>query len=316
MAFPSFTDDPIFWAAVGSLATAGALLVSIVLLMFQFRDRTKAKKQEKRFSAEHVSGWINVNYEPKIIKKGKEDLEGLKKKVKVSLKNTGNQPVFDVSMRVAEKFPGSDYVKLGNLGLPTTIPVLPPEDGGEWDISDQLAHYDVLTHMYLEVTFRDSADRYWKRDFSGKLKEINPKKKKYQKANESEMHRQLGHPSPENPFAIAIAFYTLITSESPSDWQEALNYTTPESEWGDPEKSHNLLTELGMTTYLEYPTKGVAYVRFVAPQKDNVVVKADHMGPLVDARIMTLQYREEFESWKVHSIGLPCPPEHLPPRKK
>lgn len=305
----TLAESPIFWSAVGSIATAGALLVSSLLLAIQMRDRRKEKKKGERSSAEHVSGWLEVKYKKKITEDGKEKLE---KQVKVLLKNTGNQPVYDVTMLAAEQVPGQGFTKLGNLGLPTIIPTLPPEDANEWDISSQIKHYDIGPYLYLETSFRDSANRHWKRDYSGKLTKINPRKSKYRKVKKEELDKQIGFHSEKNPFSVATAFYALATSDSPEEWSQALELTTPESEWGDAKEIHDFLEGLGMTTYLEYPTDGVAYVRFVTPQKTNVVVESAHLGPVVQAKIMTLQFREEFDTWKVHSIGLPCPPEFLP----
>lgn len=215
-------------------------------------------------------------------------------------------------MRVGQRIPGRSAENLGNLGLPAVMPALPPGSSQEWDISSHLSHYYTTANLYLELAFRDPADISWRRDFSGTLSKVGLKKPKFLPADPVEMTSQLGDLSPRNPFYAALKFYRYATSEDLEERRKILGFCTPESVWDDLSKVYEILKNLGMATYLEYPTDGVAYIKFVESASRNAVVQAGHLGPVVPALIMTLQYRPREGEWKVHCIGPPCPPEELP----
>ncbi len=132
--------------------------------------------------------------------------------------------------------------------------------------------------------------------------------------HEAEAEAQMGRLNADNPIAVAMAFFSLVTKNDLATSRSQLeSLCTPESiaAWGDFSDVRELLRECGMATFPHYPAPGVAYVKF--PRQADVLQQAQ--GPeLTEATIMTLQNRQELNppGWRVHGLGPPFPPDTLP----
>jgi hypothetical protein len=145
------------WAAVSSIATAAALLVSAAVFRVQLTDRWRLRADQARAQAEQVSGWLTVDREEKLWT--------------AHLRNGSTQPVYDVLYVVHD---GCE----GDAAMPEFIPVLPPETTWSWaldlwadpkdDSDPRASHVNACPYM----TFRDGRERTWQRDVHGRLTQI------------------------------------------------------------------------------------------------------------------------------------------------
>src|SRR6266568_1551678 len=99
------------WNALGSGATALALLISAAVFAFQIRDRTRDRRARHRYLAERISCWIEDRYAP-------GPTGGLVRQTVVHAKNVGDQPVYDLWLIVGQGYPGVKVQRLGPLGVP------------------------------------------------------------------------------------------------------------------------------------------------------------------------------------------------------
>lgn len=127
-------------------------------------------------------------------------------------------------------------------------------------------------------------------------------------------------PSTRHPLAVAAAFATGV--EDPVHYRAGLlALTTPESHaaWGDFARVADLLVNHGLATgviqaldEIGERTPDVVYVRFVdmAGMGDFSYVADGEV--LLDAQVLSMVWRPEFDSWLIHSIGDYLRPEELP----
>lgn len=127
-------------------------------------------------------------------------------------------------------------------------------------------------------------------------------------------------PSTRHPLAVASAFAAAV--ENPEQYRVALlNLTTPESHeaWGDFSSIAPKLVDYGLASgvYQALDDKGratpdVVYVRFVnmAGMGDFSYVSDGEV--LVEARVLSMVWRPEVDSWQIHGIGGYVLPEELP----
>lgn len=116
----------------------------------------------------------------------------------------------------------------------------------------------------------------------------------------------------DHVLGAAAAFVAFINAPHRFPWVSLSDLMTPESEprW-DVAGASRLLAETGMGSRPEYPAPDIAYVKFVRgfPADRTVQVAATI---LVSGTIMTLQFRPELGSWRVHGLGDYVPPEQMP----
>ena len=305
--------DPGNWGNVGNGAQAFALLVSLALLWMTARDRHREREAQRRAQAEHVSAWVDDRY-VRASTTGR-----LERRTFAHLRNTGTQPVYDVSALIGHGYTAEKVRSIGTLGIPSLVPVLPPDADLDFEITEPLRHFVIEGMLRAEVKFRDPANVYWFRRFDGGLVEEKANAGRLVPSNDEREHAeamaQLGEFSPDNPASIAIV---LLSALQMDDYKNHLSdlraLVTPESleSWGDLSEVREMLSGKGLATFPEYPAPGVCYLR-LPPSPSATLGRA--VGPVpIDAAILTLQQRPDLDgSWRIHSVGLPCPPEHLPP---
>jgi len=122
----------------------------------------------------------------------------------------------------------------------------------------------------------------------------------------------LAHNHPGGPWSVASAFYLALTGDAGLRTGVLRDLVTPESlgAWGDFTGAREVLLDACMTSRVDSPAPGVAYVKFVADPGQTVI--ADGPVMVMARAIATLQYRPESERWLVHALGDYCLPENLP----
>ncbi|MGY1804207.1 hypothetical protein ACI78T_13105 [Blastococcus sp. SYSU D00922] len=110
-----------------------------------------------------------------------------------------------------------------------------------------------------------------------------------------------GEPGPDNPVTVAAVFWTAVTEPGGPDLEILGLVVTPESWrwWGAFDRAAALLPACGMAhevlPALDDPE--VAYLGFRS-ESDDVVA--------------TLVRRPRLGGWRVHALGEPVRPEHVP----
>ncbi len=304
---PSLDWATVNWSTLGDAGQAFALVVSVVLLYMTMRDRRRDRRARRRSQAEHVSGWVDDRYI-------RDDQTGrLVRRTFAHLRNTGTQPVYDVSAVVGHGYIKGSVRAIGTLGLPALVPVLPPDADQDWEITGPLQHFVIEGTLRVELMFRDPGNVRWHRDFEGVLREQRKRAVVVDDDDQAAAQAQLGMLSPDNPTSVALAFVGALAHEDYMEHIEDLRrLCTPESveAWGDFSEVRVRLQDRGLGTFPEYPAPGVAYVRLPASPR----LQGRATGPVtVDSLILTLQQRPDIDGhWHVHSVGLPCLPEALP----
>jgi TIR domain-containing protein len=120
-----------------------------------------------------------------------------------------------------------------------------------------------------------------------------------------------GPMTPDNPYAVAFAFWHAALNENYDDLEAVI---TPESrgQW-DLAEIRRKTESSGIATGVYKPRYDVAYVKLVSNvgnEEEALQVLADPLP--VEARIISLVYRPEFGGWRVHSVGHPVEPADLP----
>ena len=126
-----------------------------------------------------------------------------------------------------------------------------------------------------------------------------------------EVIANVGPVTPENPLAVAIAFWSAALND---DYGNLDNLITPES------RGHWNLTDVregiqdsGIATGVQRPVYDVAHIRLVSGVGDaQTVLKVEGGEMLLRAKIMSLVYRSELGGWRVHALGRPFEPDELP----
>jgi hypothetical protein len=122
----------------------------------------------------------------------------------------------------------------------------------------------------------------------------------------------LAHNNPDGPWVAAAAFQQLLGSDRADRLEILRAMVTPDSvdAWGDFSGVRDLPADAAMTTRVDSPALGVAYVRFVADPGQ--VLVADRPTMISPRAAATLQYRPESGRWLVHAVGHYVLPEDLP----
>jgi hypothetical protein len=123
--------------------------------------------------------------------------------------------------------------------------------------------------------------------------------------------------TPENPWAVAIAFWNVATE---GDYAQLEDLITPESQgqW-DLADIKRRTENSGIVSGVYRPVFDVAHVRLIADLRDHVTDPNDQMdtltvsGPMqAQAWIISLVYRPELGGWRVHGFGRSLAPDELP----
>jgi hypothetical protein len=120
-----------------------------------------------------------------------------------------------------------------------------------------------------------------------------------------------GPMTPDNPYAVAFAFWHAVLNEDYDDLEAVI---TPESrgKW-DLEDIRTRTEDSGIATGVYKPRYDVAYVKLISNVGDEEEPIRVLRNPLpVEARIISLVYRPELGGWRVHGLGRPVDPTDLP----
>ncbi len=98
------------WSTLAEIGTALALPISAVLLFLTLRDRRRDNKARRRAQAEHISAWADDRY----VREG--DSGRLVRRSYAHLRNTGTQPVYEVSAVLGYGFLPKSVRSIGTLG--------------------------------------------------------------------------------------------------------------------------------------------------------------------------------------------------------
>jgi hypothetical protein len=120
-----------------------------------------------------------------------------------------------------------------------------------------------------------------------------------------------GSMTPDNPYAVAFAFWHAALNENYDDLELVI---TPESrgQW-DLADIRSRTGASGITTGVYKPRYDVAYVKLISNVGDKEEPIQVLRNPLpAEARIISLVYRPELGGWRVHGLGRPVDPTDLP----
>jgi TIR domain len=120
-----------------------------------------------------------------------------------------------------------------------------------------------------------------------------------------------GPMTPDNPYAVAFAFWHAALNENYDDLEAVI---TPESggQW-DLAEIRARTEGSGIATGVYQPRYDVAYVKLISNLGDKEEPIHTVSNPLpVEARIISLVYRPELGGWRVHGLGHPVDPTELP----
>jgi hypothetical protein len=120
-----------------------------------------------------------------------------------------------------------------------------------------------------------------------------------------------GPMTPDNPYAVAFAFWHAALGENYDDLEAVI---TPESRGQWDLADIRIRTEdSGIATGVYKPRYDVAYVKLISNVGDEEEAIQALRNPLpVEARIISLVYRPELGGWRVHGVGHPVDPTDLP----
>lgn len=122
---------------------------------------------------------------------------------------------------------------------------------------------------------------------------------------------------PRNPMSTAFAFYNSVTADGGPDVAALRLLCTPESwgGWGDFSAIVEMIGDCGLAARADAPStgeRGVRYAKVVALPDPGQAVQAEG-DVLVNAWIITMQWRPADGYWRVHGFGDYILPENLPP---
>lgn len=120
-----------------------------------------------------------------------------------------------------------------------------------------------------------------------------------------------GPMTPDNPYAVAFAFWHAALNENYDDLELVI---TPESrgQW-DLADIRARTEDSGIATGVYKPRYDVAYVKLLSNVGDKAEPIQVLRNPLpAEARIISLVYRRELGGWRVHGLGHPVDPTDLP----
>jgi hypothetical protein len=168
-----YASGPVHWGDiatwVGGLATAGALILTYLLLRVTRREQisqqgelARQQIEDRKAQAHRVSGWSDH------IEQVSASAEH---HVTVVVQNSSNEPVYSVRAAVGDSW-DSGHIGFAELDLRY---VLPPKSCDRQTVPLDLG--TTATGEYeptppVELIFRDAAGRYWHRHRSGTLTEI------------------------------------------------------------------------------------------------------------------------------------------------
>ena len=219
--------------------------------------------------AEGVTVWVDDRYQ-------QGDRGELVRTVSVILKNVGAHPVFDAQVVVGYGYFGGRVTNIGPLAVPTQS-VLPPGAEWTWPIEDVLRSAEVEGRLVAEVSFRDSANRWWLRNFDGHVNRWRGRlRRSVARIDDTDVSlAKFGPVSSENPISVAAAFWAALSDPiGPDRTAQLSSLCTPESlpAWGDFDELGELLAGHGLASFPVYPAPGVAYVKFPEDIDDAIVV--------------------------------------------
>ena len=110
-----------------------------------------------------------------------------------------------------------------------------------------------------------------------------------------------GEPGPENPVTVAAVFWTAVTEPGGPDLDILGLVVTPESWrwWGAFDRAAALL-----------PSCGMGHEALIAPDDPDVAYLGFRSES--DDVVATLVHRPRLGGWRVHALGEPVRPDHVP----
>ncbi|MFE4701076.1 hypothetical protein ACFRIC_28855 [Streptomyces sp. NPDC056738] len=120
-----------------------------------------------------------------------------------------------------------------------------------------------------------------------------------------------------NPMSTAFAFYNAVMADDGPDLGALKVLCTPESwgAWGDFSEIVEMIGDRGLATRANAPSTGepgVRYAKVVALPDPNQSMRSDG-DVMINAQIITMQWRPADGYWRVHGFGDYLRPEDLPP---
>src|SRR6266481_4927503 len=131
---------------------------------------------------------------------------------------------------------------------------------------------------------------------------------RFVQAELQEVIANAGPVTPENPWAVAFAFWSAALND---DYENLDNLTTPESRgrW-DLAAVRERTEDSGIASGVDRPIYDVAYVKLISGVSNaESVLKVEGGYMLVTAKIISIVYRLELGGWRVHALGRPCDPD-------
>lgn len=300
------------WVAMSALGTLAAASVAAWVAVRDIRRHRASMTKEERRAANLVSAWVEVDY-LRNVEKGR-----FIRKITLFVSNEGDQPVYDVVIRVGV---AQGQINLGPLGAPDPISVLAPRTRRSWDVSlGILAHeskHDYLpTEPVTRLSFTDSGDTRWVREFNSPLKRQGDSRLGRSTASrpteipDEQVDSQLGDSnSIFNPWMVASTFLNVIRSGSEDEFQRIIpKLVSQDAEnwsnfsWEDVLEIRENISEYVVGTYISYRADNIAYLQLWHP--DDLAAKSDKQGYVSVEKLqyMTLVFYAG-RGWKVFSFG-------------
>ena len=112
-----------------------------------------------------------------------------------------------------------------------------------------------------------------------------------------------GEPGPHNPITVAAVFWTAVTEPDGPDLEILGLVVTPESWrwWGSFDRAAALLRGRGMAPEVT-----------PSAEDPDVVHLSFGAGEGADDVVATLVHRHRLGGWRVHALGEPVRPDHVP----
>jgi hypothetical protein len=119
-----------------------------------------------------------------------------------------------------------------------------------------------------------------------------------------------GPMTPDNPYAVAFAFWHAALNENYDDLELVI---APESrgQW-DLADIRSRTEDSGIATGVYKPRYDVAYVKLISNISEEEPIQVLRNPLPAEARIISLVYRPELGGWRVHGLGHPVDPTDLP----
>lgn len=292
-------DD--FFNALGALATATSVLISLILALHAFRA-------EKTESARFISCWITTTYSPN--SKG----TGYIKTTTLHIANQGHEPAFRANVDV---FIGYRRQPVGPLSAPHPINVIPPQQELTFDLTNPLLPFSDTFNPQPSLSFSDAKGKRWLREEDGSIQEISEEGHwKHQSGISDELECSNDERIVFNPIIVTLEFLKMLSTLQQETTGRQINNAVKFLYNSSPLHDSDTLIKASQNycnynslSMVDYPVPCVAYVKITNDQNLlDKVFSGDRIQ--INVSIVTLVFNKT-QGWRIYSIGVPTDPSAI-----